>query len=331
MALFLTHVNTVLGKLRETPITALSTDATTEAYRAQEAVRRAVARVWNAKQWSFKIRSYYFNTTSGVEAYPMFQTVGEPFSILSDEHPYNIKVISESFFDEKVPNPTETGVPRFCRLFEMTGSWTQPSSASVVQVVSSNAADTTQKVLVKGLINDQYIDMEEMSLAGTATVSGSKLFTSILAITKSDSTTGYVTVSASSATLAVMSPADTVVRNRIMRFYPEPDSAYQITIKHFGLAPQLTHAYEDTEIPQRWDYVVDQFAFALALQSKGQEQAAEFQTAFNVATKMLEHDMATEEYIASEEIIIPQRWGSNIGELNPWASLPTGYNYPSSY
>lgn len=330
MALFITHVNTVLGKLREAPISALSTDNTTEAWRAQEAVRRAVARVWNAKQWSFKIRSYQFSTTSGTEAYTLRQSVGEPFSLLSNNPPYSIKVISESFFDEKVPNPIETGVPAFCRLFEMQGCTAQPASAGTVSVVSSSASDTTQKVLVKGYVSGS-IQYEELSLAGTAPVSGSLSFSSIEAITKSDVTSGVITVTSGATTLAAISPQDTVVRARVMRFYPEPDGTYTITMKYFGLSPVLTHAYEDTEIPVRWDYVVDQFAFALALQSKGQEQSAEFQTAFNVATKMLEQDMATEEYIASEEIIIPQRWGSNIGELNQWQSLPTGYNYPSSY
>ena len=327
MGLFIDHVNTVLGKLRESPITALSTDASSEAYRAQEAVRRAVQRVWNAKQWSFKIRSYVFATEAGVSAYPVFPQVGEPFSIVSDASPYVLSVISEAQFDKAVPNPTETGSPSFCRLFEYTGAWGQPTSASVVQVASTSALDTTQKVLIKGMINEQYVDYEELSLAGIGVVSSTKFFSSIVAVTKSAETVGSVTISTSSATVGVMAPSEKVFRTRILRLYPAPDAEYDITIKHFAVPAHLQSEYEDTEIPIRWDYVVDQFAFAFALQSKGQEQMSEFQTQFNVATKFLETDMAAEEFSASEEIIIPARWGYGTGGTDSWGTLPTGYGF----
>lgn len=326
MSLYLEHVNTVLGKLREAPITALSTDTTTEAFRAQVAVKRAVARVWNAKQWSFKTRSYALSTVSGTLSYALPPYVGEIFSVKVSSAPYVVSVLPESQFDKYLPNPTETGCPRYVRLFDMSGALGQPAAAGVAAIVSSSASDTTQKVLVKGIVGG-YVDTEELSLSGTGTVTGSKSFSEVTAVTKSAETVGKVTVTIGSTTIATIAPAETVHRRRFIRCYPTPDAAYTLTLKHFGASPNLSNAYEDTEIPTRWDYVVDQFAFALALQSKGKEQAEEFAAQFDVATKFLQTDMATEEYIASEEIITPQRWGNNSGELSQWGSLPDGYGY----
>ena len=325
MGLFINHVNTVLGKLRESPITALSTDATTEAYRAQEAVRRAVNRVWNAKQWSFKIRSTVFSTVASTINYPLSGEVGEVFSILSSVSPYKISVISESTFDNVIPNPVESGNPTIARLFDMAGALEQPSSPGTVSISSGSALDTTQKVLVKGMIGTTYIDYEEISLVGVSSVAGTKTFTKILAITKSDSTAGVVTVTVGATTVGRLWPQEFVHRRRIMRLYPTPSSVLSVTLKHFGLPPYLTHAYEDTEIPTRWDYVVDQFAFAFALQAKGIEQSNEFQSQFNVATKFLETDMASEEYISAENIILPER--INMGGNGIWGSLPAGYGF----
>lgn len=328
MGLFIEHVNTVLAKLREQPITALSTDTTTEAFRAQVAVRRAVSRIWNAKQWSFKIQTHTLTTVSGQLQYVLPSTVGEIFSVLSDTSPYTISVLPENKFDEYVPHPIESANPRFLRLFGSSSIIAQPSASGVVQVSSSSSNDTTQTVLVKGLIGGSYVDYEELTLAGTGTVSGSKTFSSLLSITKSGQTNGLITAVVGSDTVGQLWPQETVHRGLILRFFPTPDAAYAIVIKHFGMAPYLTQAYEDVEIPGRWDYVVDQFAWALALQSKGQEQMEEFKTHFDVATKFLETDMASEEFIAAEEIITPSRFGFIPGGVR-WDNTPTNYNYPS--
>lgn len=328
MAVFIDHVNTVLEKLREAPITSLSTDTTSEAYKAQACVRRAVKRVWNAKQWTFKLRRHTFATVSGQEDYVLPKLVGETYKIKSSGSPYDISVVSEDTFDRNVPNPTSGGNPTFARLFEMVGVETQPTSASTISVVSSSTQDTTQAVLIKGLVNGQ-VDYEQVTLNGTTAVPTSKSFSAIYAVSKSAETAGRVTLTSNSGgvTNVVMAVQEKVVRLRKIRLYPIPSSVLTITVKNFGLPPELTHAYEDTEIHPRWDYVVDQFAFALAIQAKGKEQLEEFITQMGVGVKMLEEDMTTEEHISTEEIIIPERWGGTGEGSLGWTSLPAGYGY----
>lgn len=326
MGVFIDHVNTVLEKLRETPITALSTDTTTEAYKAQAAVRRAVKRVWNAKQWSFKYRNPTFATEASVEGYVLPRGAGEIYGLKSSGSPYNITVVREDMFDKFVPNPTATGNPQYARLFEVVGVEEQPTSASIATVVSSDATDTTQKVLVKGIVSGS-LDFEELSLNGTTAVNGSKLFTSISAVTKSAATAGRVTVTSNGGvvTNVVLTPQEKTLRLRKVRLHPIPSSALTITVKCFGLPPELTQAYEDTEIPSRWDYVVDQYAFALAIQAKGKEQLEEFVANMQLAKTMVDEDMASEESISSEDIIVPERWGGTGDGYDGWTSLPAGY------
>lgn len=328
MGLFIDHVNACLQKVRETPITALSTDTTTEAFRAQEAVRRAVKRVWNAKQWSFKLRKFSFPTVINQEAYTLPKLVGETYKLKSSASPYDITVVSEDLFDRNVPNPTTSGDPQFARLFEMVGVQTQPTAASAITVVSSSGSDTTQTVLIKGLVSGE-VEYEEISLNGTTPVAGTKLFSAIYAVSKSDVTVGQIAVKSDSATVTnvTIPPQDRVVRMRTVRFYPIPSAVVTITVKCFGLSPELTRAYEDTEIPPRWDYVVDQFAYAYMLQTKGKEQLEEFAVQMQLADKMLSDDMMTEEYISAEEIIVPERWGGTGDGSLGWTSLPAGYGY----
>ena len=327
MSLFLNHINFVLAKLREQPVSALPTDQTTEGWRAMDAVRQAVNHIWNYKQWSFKIQSHTLATVSGTLQYSLPPVVGEIFSVITTTPPYALSILPESQFDKYVPNPTETGVPQWLRLFGSSSIIAQPSSAGVVQVSSSSASDVAQIVLVKGLIGGNYVDYEELTLAGTSIVSGTKTFSSILSVTKSDVTVGLVSITVGADTVGQIWPQERVHRAQILRLYPTPDSAYSITIKNFGTAPALTRAYEDIEIPARWDHIVNQWGYALALQSKGQEQNTEFTNQLNLAVKFLETDMATEEFIASEEIITPSRWGYITGGDGSWGMLPSGYGY----
>lgn len=328
MSIFLDHINNTLQKIRETPITALSTDTTSEAFRAQEAVRRAVKRVWNAKQWSFKLRRFTFPTVASTEDYVLPKLVGETYKIKSSVSPYDITVVSEDLFDKNVPNPTSVGNPTFARLFEMVGVETQPTSAAPLTVVSTSVSDTTQIVLVKGLVGGQ-VDYEEFTLNGTTQVTGSKSFSDIYAVSKSDTTIGRVSVLSNGATItnATLATEEKVIHMRKIRLYPIPSSIMTITVKCFGLSPDLTNAYEDTEIPTRWDYVIDQFAYAYVLQTKGQEQLNEFTVQMQLADKMLGEDMMTEEYISAEEIIVPERWGGTGDGSLGWTSLPAGYGY----
>ena len=70
---------------------------------------------------------------------------------------------------------------------------TQPSSESTVSVSSSSSSDTSQKVIIEGLVNSLE-DFEVVSLNGTTSVSTSKSFSYIKGIRLDSVTAGDVTV-----------------------------------------------------------------------------------------------------------------------------------------
>ncbi len=308
MALFIDSVNVVLQRLRQDPITVLSTDTSTVAYRTQIAVQRAIARIWNAKQWTFKQRKTTLALTSGTSEYNLDKEIGEPYIVLLSASPYLVRPKSEDDFDTRVPNPTATGNPDYYMLFEYAGVSTQPTSASVITVASSSTSDTTQSVLVRGVVSGQE-DYELVNLNGTTSVATTKQFTSVRSISKSAATAGRITCTSNSGavTVLVMGPLEKTTKLKKVRFYPTPSSSLTATFKHFKEPFIPTQALDDSEIPGRWDYVVEQWAFAMALQPQGQDQITEQQTQFELAEKYLNEDMVAEERQSAETIIIPRR------------------------
>lgn len=326
MGLLLDHVNVCLSKLRADPITALSTDGSTDAFRAQVAVMRAVRRIWNNRQWSFKRRTSTFSTVASTMDYVLDKSIGQPYGLLAKfptGFQYRVRMMSRSNLDQMEPNQVRVGQPFIGIVSDLGGVTTQISSGGLVTIVSSNTLDLTQKVLVKGIVSGQE-DYEELTLNGTTSVSTTKSFTSITWVTKSAITAGRVTVTTGATTLIVMGPLEKTIKLRTISLYPIPNAVYTITVRHFLKSPPLSEAYEDTGIPDEWDYVVDQWAFALALQAKGQDQGAEFAAQIKLAEQFLDVDMASEEEAYSEDPILPQRAGDNYNEQElRW--VPSGF------
>ena len=324
MGLFISHVNVVLSKMRESSISSLSTDKDSVAYLAQIAVQRAIARVWNARQWTWKQRKTTLSLTSGDNEKNLPRDVGEPYLVLSSVSPYLLKYMSEDEFDRRDPNPTASGNPRIYTLFEHTGVEEQPSAASVISLVSSSASDTTQKVLVRGLVSS-CDDYEEVSLNGLTTVFTTKSFSRVDSVSKSADTAGRVTLTVGATTLLTLGPLEVSPRIRKIRFFPEAGSSITATLKHYKAPVIPVNAYDASEIPTRWDYVVEQFAFALAIQSKGKDQADEAAIQFQLAEKYLNEDMSAEEKQTSSALIVPDmaldvgpRDGGLTPDLDDW-------------
>lgn len=320
MALFLTHVNNILERLRQDKITVISTDPASVAFRCQTAVQRAIARVWNSRQWTFKqakdTLAITAQTTIDGATFSLPKRVGDLYLVRSTVSPYLIRPKSSDDFDTRIPNPISIGNPSIYTQYEYTGVDAQPTSASVISVSSNSAADTTQKVRIRGIVNSEE-DVEEITLVGTTAVLTTKSFSVIHSISKSAVTAGKVTVTANSGavTVVTLGPLETVLRLKKITFYPIPSAAATITLKHFKLPFIPSSDNDDSDIPSRWDYVVEQWAFALALQPQGQDQISEQTTQFTIAQQMLDTDMSSEERQSAETVIQPRR-GLDEGDTN---------------
>lgn len=320
MALFLTHVNNVLQRKRQPAISTLSTDLDSEAFKVQTAVQRAIARIWNARQWTFRQATDTLAITSATTretaTFTIPKRVGDLFLVRSTVSPYIIHRKSRDDFDTRIPNPVAIGNPVIYTDFEYVGVDSQPTSASVLSVSSNSASDTLQKVRIRGVVNGEE-DVEEIQLSGTTAVLTTKLFSSVRSVSKSAATAGKVTVTANSGavTVVILGPLETVLRLKKLTAYPFPSASATWTLSHFKLPFIPTADNDDSEIPARWDYVVEQWAFALSLQPQGQDQLQEQTTQFQIAQQYLDSDMAAEERQSAESIIQPNR-GLEDGPYN---------------
>lgn len=266
-----------------------------------------------------------FPTVADQTDYVLDKRIGQPYSVLSSVLPYKLRMLSRYNLDKLDAERLSEGNPEIATISDIVPVTTQPTSASVIEIVSSSSADTTQSVLVKGIVGGQE-DYEQVSLNGTTSVFTTRSFSSITSITKSGNTTGRVTFSIGATTLLIMGALERTAHLRVMTLYPIPQAVITITVRHFGKAPYMTNAYESTMIPEDWDYVVDQWAFILALQSKGQEQSTEFSNQVLVGTKMLSEDMSVEERDSSDDPILLDDAGNFPGHRGG-AWLPSGHGY----
>lgn len=358
MGIYLDHINSTLIKLRETPIAVLSTDTSTTAYMAQEAVRRAVQRVWNLKDWNFKARRVPMTvgTLTATHSQSVSQQltqvrgdmwsvpgfVGEIYKVVSSLAPYTLTPVSYSQFLDyiRLQEGSVSGNPSIYSLFEQspidTSFFVTPADITSYykMKVQMGSNDLSIVATITGIKDDGVTPLVETITTATAQLT-TNYFSRIDSISINSNPTSYVSVALYNATsvtstiLGYFYPNTGVksLSTRVLRMFPRPSAQQNLTVYYFQSPPTLMLAGQDSQIPNRWDYVVDQFAFAFALQSKGQEQLPEFAKQMEIAMKFLEEDMASEEFISQDQLIYPNKWGQQGDTAWGSIALPSGYGY----
>lgn len=186
------------------------------------------------------------------------------------------QVRDEDFF-YYVPNPTETGNPRYYRIWEVDGVATRLSTADTIDVVSgsaSDAGDSTLSVSISGYSSGLW-RTETYQLNGTTAVTGSITFDARdIFVSKQKDTTGVITVTENSGgtTLVTLGPKERAPRFKVITFYPQPTSALDIYFEFYTRIP-LLHNDSDTPIfDERWHYVVRLGTIAKIYQYLNKEQ-----------------------------------------------------------
>lgn len=120
----------------------------------------------------------------------------------------------------------------------------QPSSDLALTVVSSSTADTTQQISIRVIDSNGRETNELISLNGTTPVNGVVVTSRVLGLSKSAATTGSVTVTSGSDTLAIMSPDVVVSRVKLMRFSSIPSSPFSCEIVYIQDLLPMKNAYD---------------------------------------------------------------------------------------
>lgn len=107
--------------------------------------------------------------------------------------------------------------------------------------------DIAQKVTVLGYVSGQ-LQEEEVQLNGSSSVSTVKSFTSLVKISKSDKTGGYITATSNSGgvTNAILDPGELEIDVQTIKLYPIPSATETISYEAYITHPKL---YKDSDAP----------------------------------------------------------------------------------
>lgn len=151
-------------------------------------------------------------------------------------YPMQLEYVTEQDFRGFNINDVTVSTPLAYRMWGQDMVLKQLTQPSVIQVISSSSADTTQTVTIMGTVSG-YPDFEVINLNGASYVTSNKTFSYVERVSKSASTTGRITISANSTndTVAVIPVGEATlgVFYPKIRLYPLPDAIFPINICYY--------------------------------------------------------------------------------------------------
>lgn len=176
-----------------------------------------------------------------------------------DGFPQKMEYVTDQEFYGSGVDLAQTGTPVAYRMWGENMVITQPTSASVVTIASSSSTDTSKTVTVFGTVSG-YPDYEIITTDasnGTTSSAGSKSFSAIERIVKSDSTTGRITATSNSGavTVAVLPVGDTTsgILYKKIQVWPLPQGTETINVQYYKDVYRLVNDGDVHELGQDFD------------------------------------------------------------------------------
>lgn len=188
--------------------------------------------------------SYSFSTVAGQQDYPLPNNFGKPVYVYNATYLTELSAISlQELVKDYQSSLSSSGVPTRYVLLKSMPVRRQPTSASTLSIVSSSASDTTQIVRVKGYTSNGVEVDESVTLTGTSAVATTNSYTEIRSISKSATTTGYITITSNSGavTVAVLGSGDTAYSVNILRLHYIPNGIVTINCPYIVDPSPLTN------------------------------------------------------------------------------------------
>jgi len=176
---------------------------------------------------------YTFTTVSGTQNYVLPDDFGKEISARDTTTGVELARVDYQNLVTAYPDEiTDTGSVARYVIYEDVAQ-EQPTSASVLAIVSSSASDTTQTILIRGITGGVETS-ETVTLTGVTPVNTTNSYTRIKGESKSAVTTGYITITSNSGTVtqAVMPPKVTEARYRLVKLHYVPTSAVVISLPY---------------------------------------------------------------------------------------------------
>lgn len=165
----------------------------------------------------------------------------------------SIAVENEGWSMSSTTGPLMTGTAKDFCFWGHAPVKNQPTSASVITVVSNNNADigSAYQVVVKGVDSSEAVVADLITPNGTAPVAGAISFTKILAITKAGPTAGTLTFTSNSGTVTnvSLSPNELGRQYRQIHLLEAPSASETIEYRFYRKPLYLVNSYDIPDIP----------------------------------------------------------------------------------
>jgi len=165
--------------------------------------------------------------------------------------------ISARDYDAWYPGTATSGSARSYYPLWRRGVQVQPSEASTLVIVSSAAADASNRfVRIQGMDSNGIWQDEKLTLNGTTNVTSSTTFAEVRTASTSTDTgfsiAGTITITDGSTTLARIPPSVSFADHLWIEFYPIPDATATYTVRTQEQKPDLINDDDWPQIDERW-------------------------------------------------------------------------------
>ena len=208
---------------------------------------------------------YTFTTAASTGAYAFPSRFMKPLSLMNTSN--NREVPQAHFRIERADiDRSQTGLPDCYSFTQLRDVQNQPSSASVVTVVSASASDTAANghyLRLRGLDSNSIEVRETLSMNGASNVLSSTSFSELWTVEKVTSNTianddnnryfsnGIYTVTSNSAVVTLVKLGVDEERRSFQwfRLFPTPDAADSYRLHFLRRPAEVSHKYDKLDLP----------------------------------------------------------------------------------
>lgn len=227
----------------------------------------------NNHLWSFLRRKSTFSASS--EDTVLERDVDKIALIRYTTNPIKLTRVPDEMFYRYIPNPTQTGSPKYYREWAIDGLSTKLASADKLDILSSSSSDgSTFTVTIVGYVSGR-LTAESYTLNGTSVVSGSNTWDAReIFVSKSGATTGNITVrrNSNSATVLTLGAQETSPRFKVVSLYPIPSSALTLNIEYYRAIRDLYNDTDTPDIPEKFQSAIVAGTICKILQYLGRSE-----------------------------------------------------------
>jgi len=182
--------------------------------------------------------------------------------VYNTDSPQYVNRIDEMWYRIYNPGPNSTGTPFVMRFVDFWPVQNQPTSSSVLTLVSSSVADSTQTVRIQGLDSNDMTVNDTVTLTGTTPVASTQSFKTVLSLSKSATTTGVVTITSNSGGVTnVRIPAgEKTLQHPVFRLFSIPDGVYTLYYDFYLKLPTLNISTDISLVPEQYHDAIELYA-----------------------------------------------------------------------